>query len=165
MKNQNLLDLEDIKQLKARYCRLLDTKDWTNWRDLFTDDFISDTTGSGGSLVEGADAFIAFVRQNLGDAGRVTVHQVHAPEIVLLSESSASGIWALNDIIRFAPGFTYVGYGHYHEIYEKRDGQWRIRSSRLTRLRDDIETPIFKFRIPDWLKNGMSKSMAKPTNL
>ena len=28
-------DIEEIKQLKARYCRLLDTKDWASWRSVF----------------------------------------------------------------------------------------------------------------------------------
>jgi hypothetical protein len=32
-----LREIEAIKQLKARYCRLLDTKDWQGWRSLFAD--------------------------------------------------------------------------------------------------------------------------------
>jgi len=35
---QMLWDVEQIKQLKARYFRLLDTKDWDGFADLFTDD-------------------------------------------------------------------------------------------------------------------------------
>ncbi len=35
---EKLWDIEQIKQLKARYFRLMDTKDWVGWRDLFTDD-------------------------------------------------------------------------------------------------------------------------------
>jgi hypothetical protein len=58
-----LRDIEAIKQLKARYCRHLDAKDWVSWRAL------------------------------------------------------------------------------YHETYEKRDRKWRITSSRLTRLREDIALP------------------------
>ncbi|BBZ71012.1 hypothetical protein MPRS_21050 [Mycobacterium paraseoulense] len=38
-----LLAIESIKQLKARYCRHLDAKDWAAWRTIFTDDFVSDT--------------------------------------------------------------------------------------------------------------------------
>ena len=30
------------------------------------------------------------------------------------------------------------GYGHYHETYEKSDGEWRIASSTLTRIDMDI---------------------------
>ncbi|POY23261.1 hypothetical protein C3469_22450, partial [Mycobacterium kansasii] len=41
-----LWEMEAIKQLKARYCRYLDTKRWDDWRRLFTDDFVSDTSQS-----------------------------------------------------------------------------------------------------------------------
>src|ERR1700742_3514581 len=125
-----LLEIEAIKQLKARYCRLLDTKDWQGWRRLFTDDFLSDTSQAGGKVIRGADEFVAFTRKGVGD--RATAHQVHAPEIELAS--TARGIWALEDVVRLAPGVNLRAYGHYHETYEKADGQWRITSSRLTRL-------------------------------
>jgi hypothetical protein len=141
-------DLEALKQLKARYCRLLDAKDWAAWRLLFTDDFTSDTTASGGKVIRGGDAFVAFVRKMLGAPRQVTVHQVHAPEITILSADTAKGIWALEDVVRLFPGITLRGYGHYHETYAKHDGTWRFQSSILTRLRMDIETPIFKFKLP-----------------
>jgi hypothetical protein len=144
-----LLEIEAIKQLKARYCRYLDTKQWTAWRAIFTDDFLSDTSQAGGKTIEGADHFVAFVRKNLGD--QPTVHQVHAPEIELTSATTARGVWALNDIVRLAPGLNLNGFGHYHETYEKADGQWRIKSSKLTRLRTDIFNPFFSVRISDRL--------------
>ena len=143
-----LREVEALKQLKARYCRFLDAKDWTAWRALFADDFVSDTTPSGGKYIEGADAFVAFVRRTLGSKSRVTVHQVHAPELELISESSARGIWALHDIVRLLPGLTMQGHGHYHEAYEKQNGQWRFKSSTLTRLRADLQTPILSIRLP-----------------
>lgn len=146
----DVTDLEALKQLKARYCRLLDTKEWSAWRQLFADDFVSDTTESGGKLIEGADPFVAFVREMLNT--KITVHQVHAPEIVFTSATTAQGIWALEDFIRFVPGLNMRGFGHYHETYEKRDGQWRIRTSKLTRLREDIVTPFFSLYIGKWLR-------------
>jgi hypothetical protein len=141
-------DLEALRQLKARYCRLLDAKDWAAWRALFIDDFVSDTTASGGKLVTGADDFVAFVRKNLGAPRRVTVHQVHAPELELLSEYAARGIWALEDVIRFAPGIGMRGYGHYHETYERVEGQWRFKTSRLTRLRLDLVIGFISVCVP-----------------
>lgn len=60
-----LCEIEAIKQLKARYCRYLDTKQWDDWRQLFTDDFVSDTSPSGGRLITGADEFVAYVRNAL----------------------------------------------------------------------------------------------------
>ena len=35
---EQLWDIEQSKQFKARYFRLLDTKDWDAFADLFTDD-------------------------------------------------------------------------------------------------------------------------------
>jgi hypothetical protein len=143
-----MLEIEALKQLKARYCRLLDAKDWTAWRDVFTDDFVSDTSEAGGKRIAGVDAFIDFVRATLGAASKTTVHQVHAPELELISDTSARGVWALNDVVRLLPGLTLHGYGHYHETYEKTGGQWRIKSSKLTRLREDLETPIIRLKLP-----------------
>jgi SnoaL-like domain len=143
--------------LKARYCRLLDTKDWEAWRAIFADDFLSDTSEAGGKLIRGADEFVAFTHKNIGKPSQPTVHQVHAPEIELTSATTARGVWALNDVVRLAPGLNLNGYGHYHETYEKIDGQWRIKSSKLTRLREDIFNPVFSLRISDRVRNAAAK--------
>ena len=132
-------DMEAIKQLKARYFRTMDTKDWDTMRQVFTDDVVMDTTDSGGDIVTGADHFLAFLRQALDAV--VTVHHGHTPEIELTSASSASGIWAMEDMLRWPDGSELHGYGHYHETYEKGDGVWRIKSSTLTRLRMDFTGP------------------------
>jgi SnoaL-like domain len=153
----SLLEIESIKQLKARYCRLLDTKDWEAWRAIFADDFLSDTSEAGGKLIRGADEFVAFTHKNIGKPSQPTVHQVHAPEIELTSATTARGVWALNDVVRLAPGLNLNGYGHYHETYEKIDGQWRIKSSKLTRLREDIFNPVFSLRISDRVRNAAAK--------
>ena len=50
-----------ICNLKAAYCRLLDTKDWEGWRQLFTEDCVVDTRPSGGTLEEGRDGFVDMV--------------------------------------------------------------------------------------------------------
>ena len=82
-------DVEAIKQLKARYFRTMDTKDWAGMRQVFTDDVVMDTTASGGGVVTGADAFLEFLQQTLADA--VTVHQGHMPEITLTSADDGHG--------------------------------------------------------------------------
>jgi 3-phenylpropionate/cinnamic acid dioxygenase small subunit len=38
MDMQQLQDLEDIRQLKSRYFRLMDTQQWEAWQDCFTVD-------------------------------------------------------------------------------------------------------------------------------
>jgi len=152
-----LLAIESIKQLKARYCRYLDTKDWAAWRTIFTDDFVGDTAQAGGKVIVGADDFVAFTRKALRRPAQATAHQVHAPEIELTSATTARGVWALQDVVRFGPGVTLVGYGHYHETYENIAGQWFIKSSKLTRLREDIVTPVFSIYISDRIRTAIGK--------
>jgi len=149
----DMLEIESIKQLKARYCRHLDTKDWSAWRAIFADDFVSDTSEAGGQIIVGADEFVAYIRKTLGKPTQPTVHQVHAPEIELISATTARGVWALEDVVRLAPGLNLKGYGHYHETYEKIDGKWYIKTSKLTRLREDIFNPLFTLRVSERLRN------------
>ena len=132
-------DIEAIRRLKARYFRTMDTKDWPAMRQVFTDDVVIDTSEAGGDRVEGADAFMTFLQQALD--GATTVHQGHMPEIDLTSDTTATGIWALNDIVIWPNGVRLDGYGHYHEAYEKAGGQWRIKRSTLTRLHVDFVVP------------------------
>jgi uncharacterized protein (TIGR02246 family) len=133
-------DIEAIKQLKGRYFRTMDTKDWAGMRQVFADDVVMDTTASGGGVVTGADAFMAFLSETLADA--VTVHHGHMPEITLTTATTATGIWALHDEIVWPDGTAMRGDGHYHETYVLTDGGWRIRSSTLTRLRMDLTGPV-----------------------
>jgi hypothetical protein len=133
-------DLEAIRQLKARYCRFLDTKDVEGWRSLFTSDVVVKldmgvSTGGADPMtappVEGADNFVPMVMGGLEDAA--TVHHCHTPEITLTSPTTATGIWAMEDWIIFGSGQELHGAGHYHETYEKQDGSWRIKTLHLTR--------------------------------
>ena len=157
----SLMEIEAIKQLKARYCRLLDTKDWLAWRELFTDDFRSDTRPVSGRLIEGGDAFVAYVSGLLGRANLATVHQVHAPEIELTSATTAHGVWALEDLLRFLPGLTVRGFGHYDETYRKQDGQWRIATSTLTRLREDLQTPLLSVSMPSFVLRSRRRAAVR----
>jgi uncharacterized protein (TIGR02246 family) len=129
-------DREAIQRLKARYFRTMDTKDWDGMRKLFADDVVMDTTASGGSIIRGADEFMSFLRKTLQDV--VTVHHGHMPEIDFTSPTTATGIWAMQDLLKWPNGSELRGYGHYHETYALIDGAWRIQSSKLTRLRMDF---------------------------
>lgn len=131
-----LNDIEAIKQLKARYFRTMDTKDWDAMRQVFSDDVVLDSTGSGGNILSGADNVISFLKSSLGDV--VTVHHGHMPEIELTSATRANGVWSMEDLLRWPDGRELRGYGHYTESYEKIGDQWFIKSLKLTRLRMDM---------------------------
>ncbi len=129
-----------ICELKARYCRLLDTKQWEAWAQLFTEDYVLDVSAAGGGPpIEGRDAAMASVFGSIGDA--VTAHQVHFPEITLNGDE-ARAIFPMQDRVIFGPGKTLAaitGFGHYHDNLVRRDGTWKIARLKLTRLHMDIE--------------------------
>jgi len=60
------------------------------------------------------------------------------PEIEITSSTTARGIWAMFDYLRF-PTFIFKGYGHYEEEYVKEVGGWKIKRVLLTRLHCDIQ--------------------------
>lgn len=137
MRNEDLADIEAIKQLKARYFRCLDTKLWPEFGEVFTEDGRLDSSEDAPHAVAtGRDAIVALVSGAVGAA--VTVHHGHMPEIEITAPGRARGIWAMEDYLEFPgdpPALTVHGRGHYHEEYERSgDGTWRIKSLRLVRL-------------------------------
>ena len=142
--NAHFADWVAICETKARYCRCLDTKDWVNYADVFTEDLILDTSPAGGYRVEGRDEAIQMIRSSVETAK--TAHQVHNPEITFAADGKrADVIWAMSDRVIWGPeriaamgDLGHTGYGHYREHYVKcEDGKWRISSKRNTRLKID----------------------------
>jgi hypothetical protein len=145
-----LVAAEEIKQLKARYFRDLDCKNWEALNTIFTADAVFDLRavnsvrrppagdlvpppGGEDQIFRGRETIVAMIRAAV--EGLVTVHHGHAPEIAVLTDITARGIWALEDILRFPSGELLLnGFGHYHETYQKVGGDWQIKTSRLTRL-------------------------------
>lgn len=128
-------DIEAIKQLKARYFRNLDTKQWQAFGELFTEDAIVEASPDPSEQYRGREEIVRSVSGALGDA--TTVHHGHMPEIEITGPDSARGIWAMFDYVDL-PQLVLEGWGHYHEEYARVGGAWKIRSTRLTRLRLEI---------------------------
>jgi hypothetical protein len=76
----------------------------------------------------------------------------------LTSATTASAVWALEDVVRLAPAVNLRGYGHYRETYEKIDGHWRITSSKLTRLREDIFNLLVTVYVSPRLRNAIGRA-------
>jgi SnoaL-like domain len=133
---QKLWEIDQLRNLKARYFRFMDTKQWEAWGDLFTEDCVLQYGGGPRAVIHGRTAIVEFVRSALDSL--VSCHHGHMPEIELLSDTTASGIIAMEDTLESKDGsksFQLNGFGHYHEEYAKgADGKWRIKSSKLTRL-------------------------------
>jgi hypothetical protein len=72
-----LVACEEIRQLKARYFRAVDTKEWVLLTEVFAPDAISGPN-EGGAVTEGLEAIVERLRKALGRVQ--TVHQGHSPE-------------------------------------------------------------------------------------
>lgn len=136
---RRLLDLEDIRRLKARYFRTLDHKDWDGFGDVFARDAVLEVPEAA-LVANGREAIVAAVSGPL--TGSRTVHHGHMPEIELTGPDTATGTWAMADYVEWAPAENgqrvgLQGYGHYLEEYVREDGAWRIARLHLARLRVD----------------------------
>lgn len=138
---ERLIALEEIKQVKARYFRCMDTKDWAAFEAVFAPDATADYSSEGDAkewTASGAANIVAFVRKVVGPA--ISVHHGHMAEVEVLSPTSARGIFAMEDLIWWPEGSrrkTLHGWGHYHETFEKIGGKWQIKTLKLTRLRTE----------------------------
>lgn len=128
-------------EVKARYCRLLDTKDWEGFANLLTEDIALDLSGTSSlGIINGRDAALKQIRSSIETAK--TAHHVHTPEITFVSADEAQVIWAMQDRLLWSPDKPSVtGYGHYHERWIKRDGAWKLAAQKLTRLHMDLQPP------------------------
>jgi hypothetical protein len=113
-----LADIEAIKQLKARYCLLLDAQEWEALRGLFTDDA---TFSVGSGDYPGPDAFVDRLRASL--TGELHVHVAQMPIIELTGPDSARGLWSFSN--RGA-------LGHYQDEYARGAGGWRVSGMIMT---------------------------------
>jgi 3-hydroxyisobutyrate dehydrogenase-like beta-hydroxyacid dehydrogenase len=135
-----LVDVEAIKQLKARYFRLLDAQDWDAFADLFTEDCEHVLPTAEPRPPVPNEQYLHDLRRSL--TGATTVHHGHTPEITIVGPDEATGTWAMFDDVELPhegeEPTRLQGHGHYYETYRRGgDGRWRISSKRNVRLRVD----------------------------
>jgi hypothetical protein len=148
---ERLNAIEEIRTVKSRYFRGVDTADSELVRGILAADCVLDYMGCCTDPATGRDFMPAMNIVMRGSAawsstglramGIVSVHHSHNGEISVVSESEASAIWSMTDRL-FMPagaGFAVMtGYGYYHETYQKIAGTWKIKALRIERLR--VET-------------------------
>ena len=143
MTPEDLVEIEAIRQLKARYFRLMDQKRWDEWEDVFCDDVVISTPDDTGedSDITGNKAFRVYLEPIL--APIITTHHGHMSEINIDGPDTASAVWSMEDHLDWPPesGVGQMwGTGWYEETYRKgADGQWRIASLLLRRQRVEVE--------------------------
>lgn len=132
---QQLSDFEDIRTLKHRYFRGIDTADIELLRPLFTEDVEIDYRGgSYRAKLSGRDNMVEFLANSF-HAGALAMHHGHMPEITLVGEDTAEGIWYLEDLfILLDAGIKTQGTALYKDVYRREDGEWKIARSEYDRV-------------------------------
>ena len=125
---RRLEDIEAIKQLKYRYWRHLDLKQWDELAELLR--------ARGDGLLQlrqvrvhrrRGDHATSSASRSAQERGSVTIHHGHHPEIELLGDDRARGTWALYNYmfnVRENRGIRIGAY--YDDRYVKLAGAWRF---------------------------------------
>lgn len=144
---QTLLDIEEIKQLKARYFRGIDTANLDLLRTVLTEDvqirFDSPTYQIEVNSMSNAMDFYrnAFTNRRFG------MHHGHTPEIKVNGDT-ATGTWYLHDIfINLDEQTLLTGSALYEDTYIKVNGSWRVQRTGYKRLLEMIEPLTSNHRI------------------
>ncbi|MCG5432095.1 nuclear transport factor 2 family protein [Mycobacterium sp. MYCO198283] len=120
-------DIDAIEQVKYRYLRTLDTKDWDAFAGTLTEDIVGDYGSSLGQEHRFTDraSLVEFMRTAM-PANVVTEHRVTHPEITVDGDE-ATGIWYLQDKV-IVPDFDFMlmGAAFYTDSYRRTSDGWRI---------------------------------------
>jgi hypothetical protein len=135
--NDVMGDIEAIKQVKYRYLRALDTKDWDVFADTLTEDVTGDYGASLGQEHHFTDrvALVDFMKSSLGPS-IISEHRVTHPEIEVTGDE-ATATWYLQDRVIVADfNFMLIGAAFYHDTYRRTADGWKISATTYDRTYD-----------------------------
>jgi len=132
---QQLSDIEEIKILKHRYFRGIDTADMALLAEVFTEEVAC--TYNGGTYrvsLKGRAAMIEFLANSF-HSGAAAMHIGIMPEIAITGDNTATGIWYLQDVfINTERDDHTFGTAIYTDTYRREGGVWRIESTYYDRV-------------------------------
>jgi hypothetical protein len=132
---QRLMDIEAIKQLKHAYFRCIDTANLEELATLFHEDVTVHFVG--GNYEWNVQSRAEYVKNIAASFSRESIghHNGHQPEIQILSETEATGIWYLADHMWLLKHNALTqGTAIYWDRYLKVDGKWLIKDTNYERL-------------------------------
>jgi hypothetical protein len=146
--NDRIGAAQQIMQLKSRYFRGVDTCDGDLVRGILAEDCVLDFMGcctdpkSGKDFIPAMNVVLrgrnSWLSDGMSRLGIVSVHQGHNFEVEFAGDTTAKVIWSMTDRLWFPPGGEYslmTGHGHYHETYQKMGDAWKLKTTRITRIR------------------------------
>jgi hypothetical protein len=148
---ERLAATDELRQLKAKYFRGVDGCDGDLVKSILAEDCVLDYIGcctdpatakdfipQMNVVLKGRESWRA---DGMSSLGIVSVHQGHNFDVKFTSGTEAAGIWSMTDRLWFPPGGAFelmTGYGHYHETYERFADGWKIKTTRITRIRVEV---------------------------
>jgi SnoaL-like domain len=131
-----MLDREAIKDLPARYCHYVWSKNLEGVLGLFTEDGLFSSGGAGPSHeVKGQAELRKFYGSEPDRVGaRPFIHNV---VIELKSPTRATG-HAYLELRSAAQQMKWMGTGYYEDEYEKVAGQWKFKSRRFKMVHSEM---------------------------
>lgn len=137
---QKLRDVIEIMNLKGKYFRCLDSKDWDGLETTFSPN-VSTSYSNGKLSFHGPKEVTNYFKQTM-PAEMISMHMGHTPEITVNDDGTAVGRWYLQDNLIFTDGSPYAGIGiqggaFYTDKYEKIDGKWLIVETGYVRIYEE----------------------------
>jgi len=132
---EQLSDLEQIRTLKHRYFRCIDTANIAELGELFTPDVTIDYRGGHYRVsLSGRENLLEFLANSF-HSDALAMHHGHMPEIRFTGADSASGTWYLEDVFISRTDRTRVsGSAIYTDRYVRCADGWRIAHSEYDRI-------------------------------
>jgi len=157
---QELSDFEDIRTLKHRYFRAIDTANTALLRTLFTDDVKVEFRGGDYKVkFQGLDNYVIFIANSF-HSDACAMHQGHQPEITLNGDK-ADVIWYLEDIfINSADKTKTIGSALYYDKMVRTKDGWKIYETEYDRVIEVVSPLAADEKITEQYltKHGLKKS-------
>jgi hypothetical protein len=128
----NLQDVENIKKLKAKYWRCCDQKLWEELATCFASDPYANYLDE--HVFHSVEEIVAYLKAD-PQLSITAFHHGHNPEITLVGDAKAHGIWQFYVHIHMASkkaNTTLTMAGYYEDEYIKDQGQWKIKTTKAT---------------------------------
>lgn len=126
----NLQSIEEIKQLKYRFCLALDSGDWEELANILTEDITLTFSREGLGTYQGISELELF-KETIEQNRTFMVHMVTNP-IINVEGESATGKWYYIVTLTDENHEAFWSQGIYDDVYRKLDGEWKIHRTEVT---------------------------------
>ena len=125
----HLADVLDIENLLSRYCRAVDSKDWSLYRSMFTDDAQVDYSAAG-LIVGTCDDAVTYLNRHQES---ITVGMHYVTNVESRVDGDTATVVAMWFNAVQLPGKTDMAFfhGRWHDGMVRTSEGWRIRNLRL----------------------------------